>query len=413
MLACYYFLEMKFTVTIKKEDGAQEKRVIDAPTRFAVYAEVEKENATVVSLAEGGGGFALPAWANIQLTSGVKMDERIAFTKNLSAMLAAGLTLSRALSVINRQSGNKGLKLIVSDLEARVKKGDAFNESLASHPHVFSPLFIAMTKAGEESGTLADALKVVARQMDRSFTLQKKIKGAMIYPAIILFAIVVIGVLMMIYVVPTLAATFKELGAQLPAATLAIMSISEFMSSHVILVFITLAASIAAILSFLKTKVGGNIVLAGALRMPVIGTLVRETYSARAARALSSLLSSGVEMLSAISITEEIVGDNRFGKVVNEAATRVKKGDALSAPFIEHPKLYPVFFGEMIAVGEETGQVAGMLAQVAEYYENDVEEGTKDLSTIIEPLLMLFIGAFVGVFAVSMIAPIYSLSSQI
>ncbi|HRH24481.1 MAG TPA: type II secretion system F family protein [Candidatus Paceibacterota bacterium] len=404
---------MKFTVTIKKDDGAEEKRVVEAPTRFAVYADMEKEGATVLALSEGGGGFTMPAWANIQLTSGVKTEERITFTKNLSAMLGAGLTLSRALSVIDRQSANKGLKRIVADLEARVKKGDAFNEALASHPKVFSPLFIAMTKAGEESGTLADALKVVAKQMDRSFTLQKKIKGAMIYPAIILFAIAIIGVLMMVYVVPTLAATFKELGAQLPAATLAIMSISEFMSSHVILVFVILFASIFAVIAFLKTKIGGNIVLAGALHMPVIGTLVRETYSARAARAMSSLLSSGVEMLSAISITEEIVGDNRFGKVVAEASARVKKGDALSAPFIEHPKLYPVFFGEMIAVGEETGQVAGMLAQVAEYYENDVEEGTKDLSTIIEPLLMLFIGAFVGVFAVSMIAPIYSLSSQI
>lgn len=404
---------MKFTVTLKKEDGTQEKRIVEATTRFAVYADMEKEGATVLSLSEGGGGFALPAWAHVQLTSGVKMEERITFTKNLSAMLGAGLTLSRALSVINRQSANKGLKRIVDDLETRVKKGDAFHESLAAHANVFSPLFIAMTKAGEESGTLADALKVVARQMDRSFTLQKKIKGAMIYPCIILFAIAVIGVLMMIYVVPTLSATFKELGAKLPPATLAVMGISDFMSSHVILVFAILIASIAAIISFTRTKFGGNFILGIALHMPVIGTLVRETYSARAARAMSSLLASGVEMLSAISITEEIVGDNVFGKIVADANVRVKKGEPLSAPFIEHPKLYPVFFGEMIAVGEETGQVSGMLSQVAEYYENDVEEGTKDLSTIIEPILMLLIGAFVGVFAVSMIAPIYSLSSQI
>ncbi len=404
---------MKFTVTLKKENGAEEKRVIEAPTRFAVYADMEKEGSTVVSISEGGGGFAVPSWLNIKLTSGIKTEERITFTKNLSAMLAAGLTLSRALSVIERQSGNKGLKEIVTDLEGRVKKGDAFHEALASHAKVFSPLFIAMTKAGEESGTLADALKVVAKQMDRSFTLQKKIKGAMIYPCIILFAVAVIGILMMIYVVPTLSATFKEMGAELPPATLAVIGISDFMSSHVIIVFLGLFASIAAIMWFMRTKFGGNFVLAVALRIPVIGTLVRETYSARAARALSSLLSSGVEMLSAISITEEIVGDNRFGKVVAEAATRVKKGDALSAPFVEHPKLYPVFMGEMIAVGEETGQMANMLAQVAEYYENDVEEGTKDLSTIIEPMLMLLIGAFVGVFAVSMISPIYSLSSQI
>lgn len=404
---------MKYRVTLKKDDGATETRVIDAPTRFAVYTEVEKEGGAVLSLQEGGGGIELPAWANISITSGVKMEERITFTKNLSAMLSAGLTLSRALSVIERQTQNKSLKKIVIDLETRVKKGDAFHEALFAHKAVFNKLFVAMTKAGEESGTLAESLKVVARQMDRSFTLQKKIKGAMIYPSIILFAIVVIGVLMMIYVVPTLSSTFKELGVSLPSSTRAIIAISDYMASHVLVVFAILIASIFAVLMFTRSKIGGNIILAASLYIPVIGTLVRETMSARAARALSSLLSSGVEMLSAIAITEEVVGENPFGKVVQEAGVRVKKGEALSSAFVEHSKLYPVFVGDMMAVGEETGQVAGMLSQVAEYYENDVEEGTKDLSTIIEPVLMLLIGAFVGVFAVSMISPIYSLSSSI
>ena len=405
---------MKFTVTLKKEDGKQEKRVIDAPSRFAVYTQAEKENAMVVALEEGGGGvFTFPSWMNINITSGVGTETRITFTKNLASMLSAGLTLSRALSVIERQSANKQFKTVIRDLEEQVKKGTAFHEALAAHSNIFSKLFISMTKAGEESGTLADSLKVVGRQMERSHTLTKKIKGAMIYPAIIMFAIIVIGILMMVYVVPTLAATFKEIGAELPAATRTIISMSDFMANNVVLVFGCLFASIAALIVFMKTKVGGNIILALALHIPVIGTLVRETYSARVARAMSSLLSSGVEMLSAVAIAEEVVGDNPFGAVVAEAGARVKKGEAFSLAFIEHSKLYPVLVGEMIAVGEETGQVAQMLSQVAEYYEADVEEGTKDLSTIIEPMLMLIVGAGVGVFAVSMISPIYSLSSKI
>lgn len=405
---------MKFTVTLKKEDGTEEKRVMEAPNRFSVYAEVEKEGAIVTAISEGGGGsLPLPSWANLQITSGVKTEEQITFTKNLAAMLSAGLTLSRALSVIERQTANKNLKRIVMDLEEEVKKGTAFHEALGKHENVFSKLFISMTKAGEESGTLADSLRVVAKQMERSFTLSRKIRGAMIYPMIIIFAIIVIGILMMVYVVPTLSTTFKELGVPLPAATQAIINASDFMANNVILVFGLLFAVVAGLFTFLRTKVGGNIVLAIALRIPVIGTLVRETMSARVARSLSSLLSSGVEMLNAIAIAEEVVGDNVFGKVVREAGVRVKAGEALSAAFVEHPKLYPVFMGDMIAVGEETGQVAGMLGQVAEYYENDVEEGTKDLSTIIEPMLMLIVGAGVGVFAVSMISPIYSLSSQI
>jgi type IV pilus assembly protein PilC len=147
--------------------------------------------------------------------------------------------------------------------------------------------------------------------------------------------------------------------------------------------------------------------------MPVVKTLVRETYSARATRSLASLISAGVDMLAAIGIAKEVVGNRTFGAVLDEAQARVRKGEPLSAAFNDHADLYPVFVGDMIAVGEETGNVAGMLGQVADYYETDVEEATKDLSTIIEPLLMLFIGVFVGIFAVSMIAPIYSISSAI
>lgn len=404
---------MKFRAVIKTADGKEEKRAIEAVSRFAVYEQVEKEGAMVVSLAEGGSGFTAPKWMNVQLTSGIKIEEKITFTKNLSAMLTAGLTLSRALSVIERQSSNKNLKKITAELSEAVKKGDSFHDALAKHPAVFTKLFIAMTKAGEESGTLAESLKVVARQMDRSYTLSRKVRGAMIYPAVILFAIIVIGILMMVYVVPTLASTFEELGVELPTATKVIIASSEFMSSNVILVFGLLIAITASFVWFMRTKTGGNLILMASLKIPVIGTLVRETMSARAARAMSSLLSSGVEMLSAIQITEEVVGDNPFGKVVNEAGVRVKKGEAFSEAFTENSKLYPVFMGDMIAVGEETGKVSDMLSQVAEYYEQDVEDGTKDLSTVIEPMLMLVIGAAVGVFAVSMISPIYSLSSSI
>lgn len=403
---------MKFRVTLKREDGTEEKRAIEAPSRFAVYETVEKEGGHVISVEEGG-GLSMPAGLNLQLSSGINAEEKIILTKNLAAMLAAGLTLSRTLSVIVRQSKNKYLKKIVNNLEEEVKKGTSFHEALAKHPKVFSKLFIAMTKAGEESGTLAEALKVVARQMDRAYNLEKKVKGAMIYPSIILMAIVVIGVLMMIYVVPTLSATFASLGVELPAMTKAIISASDFMAANAILTLGLVFAVFAGLFFFFKGKTGSALLLAAALRIPVIGDLVRETMSARAARALSSLLSSGVEMLSAIAIAEEVVGENRFGKVVGEAGVRVKKGESLSVAFAEHSKLYPVFIVDMIAVGEETGKVAEMLGQVAEYYETDVEDRTKDLSTIIEPILMLIIGVAVGIFALSMISPIYSLTEKI
>ena len=403
---------MKFRVLVKKADGSEEKRIMDAESRFALYGIVEKEGSSVVSIEEGE-GLAMPAWANISFGKGIKTETRITFTKNLSAMLTAGLTLSRALNVIERQSANKTLKEIVADLEARIRGGTSFHEALELHPKVFPKLFTAMTKAGEEGGTLSDTLKTVAKQMERSETLTKKVKGAMIYPSIIVAAMVVIGILMLLFVVPTLATTFESLGAALPLPTQIILNMSNYMTHNFIIVFIGLVIIVFGGGWYLRTTQGSAIVLFLAMRMPVIGELVKETFSARAARTLSSLLSSGVEMLTALNITHEVVGENVFGKVVAEAETRVRKGEALSVSFVEHPKLYPIFFADMVSVGEETGKVSDMLSQIADYYETDVEDRTKDLSTIIEPLLMLFIGVFVGVFAIAIIAPIYSLSSSI
>ena len=343
----------------------------------------------------------------------MKRREIIRTAKNLSAMLSAGLSISRALSVVERQSDNKRLKAVATGLSESVKGGASFVDALSAYPKIFSELFIAMTKAGEESGSLAGSLAVVALQMERSEELVRKIRGAMIYPSIVIIAIIIVTILMLIYVVPTLTKTFTDLGVQVPLATRIIVALSDFMVNHVFLVLTIIVTIVVGSIVFARSKKGGNIVTRCALHLPVVGELVRETYAARASRTLSSLLSSGVPVLDALGITKEVVGASVFAKVVEEAEERVRKGETLSSSFAEHPNLYPILMSDMLSVGEETGNVADMLKQVAEFYEGDVAEKTKDLSTIIEPVLMLLIGAVVGVFAVSMIAPIYSLSSAI
>ncbi len=402
---------MKFSVVIRKEGTADETRTIEAPSRFAAYEQVQKEGGTVVGLTESRKSFSLPAWCSITIGSGVKRSEIVRMTKNLSAMLSAGLSLSRALSVIERQSGNKRFKTVAAGLSESIRKGSSFHEALASYPKVFSGLFVAMARAGEESGSLASALSVVGLQMEHSEELAKKIKGAMIYPAIVISAIFIVAVLMLIYVVPILTSTFNELGVQVPLTTRIISAMSNFLVNNLPLVIGAIVVLVAGGIAFFRSKIGNAFTLFCALHLPVINELVRETYAARAARTLSSLLSSGVPVLEALSITEEVVGANVFAKVVAEAEVRVKKGEPLSASFAGHTNLYPILMSEMLAVGEETGEVAPMLKQIAEVYEGDVAEKTKDLSSVIEPVLILIIGTFVGIFAVSMIAPIYSLSS--
>lgn len=403
---------MKFRVVVGKEGGGQETRIVDAPSRFAVYELIQKEGSTVVSLATNS-GFKMPAWLNITIGSGVKRQQVVVMTKNMSAMLSAGLSLSRTLSVIERQSPSKRLKEVAGGLGEAVKKGSSFHEALAAYPNIFSSLFIAMAKAGEESGSLADSLAVVGLQMERSEELNRKIKGAMIYPSIVVTAIVIVGILMLIYVVPTLTKTFTELGVAVPLSTQIIVAMSNFMAANAFGVLVVMVILVGGGYMFVRSKPGSALVLWVALRLPVVGELVRETFTARASRTLSSLLSSGVPVLNALAITREVVQAGSFARVIAEAEARVKKGDPLSSAFSEHTRLYPLLMSDMLAVGEETGKVAEMLKQIAEFYEGDVSEKTKDLSTIIEPVLMLMIGAVVGVFAVSMIAPIYSLSSAI
>src|SRR3989344_2390723 len=246
--------------------------------------------------------FKMPSWLKVTFGSGVKRSAVIRLAKNLSAMLTAGLSLSRALWVIERQSSNTRLKAIAAAMSEAIRQGSSFHEALAAHPKVFSGLFVAMARAGEESGTLADSLGVVALQMERAEELSKKIKGAMIYPAIVISAIVVVAVLMLIYVVPILTSTFAALGVKVPLATRAIVALSTFMSTHVLLVFGGLAALVVGTAAFVRAPQGGALVVAGALHLPVVGELVRETYSARTARTLSSLLSSGVPVLDALTI---------------------------------------------------------------------------------------------------------------
>ena len=406
----------KFTYTGEDSTGNPVTETVEAADRYAVYEIARQEGHTVASIDERS-GFDFSALLNVEkieyYISRVSDDELVITTRNLSSMLVAGLPLSRALSVIERQSTNPRLKGVLASVRDRIEKGDQFNEALADFPKVFSDLYVAMVKAGEESGSLSDSLSTLAIQMEKSTSLKKKIKGAMIYPAIVIVIMIGIGILMMIYVMPSITETFVKLNVDLPATTKALIATSNFMVANTLLVLVGMVAAVMGFIYALGTKYGKLVFHWIIIRLPVIGNLVKETNAARTARTLSSLLHSGVDVIRALSITEEVLQNVYYKPIVAEAAARVEKGTPLSETFIENNKLYPVLVGEMILVGEETGQISQMLSQLATFYENEVENKTKDLSTIIEPLLMVVIGGSVGFFALAMIAPIYSIGDSI
>lgn len=406
----------KFTYTGETKDGEKVSMTVEAEDRYAVY-EIARTNGHIVSSVTEGKTFSIGKLIRLErlnyYLSRVKGDELVMFTRNISSMLVAGLTLTRALSVVERQSDNPKLKATIHEIIDHINKGDQFYEVLKSYPKIFSKLYVSMVRAGEESGGLAESLKTISIQLERSSNLKKKIKGAMVYPAIVLSVMVIIGVLMMVFVIPTISNTFLSLGIDLPLSTRIIIGTSGLLANHGLLVLLGVVALVMGLVSVFRTKYGRRVLHWTLVRLPVIGTLVKETNSAYTARTLSSLLSSGVDVINAIHITEEVLQNVYYKEVAKIAAEKVTKGSPLSEVYIERSDLYPILVGEMIAVGEETGQIGKMLGELAIFYENEVERKTKDLSTIIEPLLMVVIGSGVGFFAMAMIAPIYSVSDSI
>lgn len=406
----------KFTYTGEDKDGKQVEEAVNAPDRFAVYEIARQQGHTVTAVREKS-KLSVRSLVDLEkinyYINRVKQDELIIVTRNLGSMLTAGLSLVRALSVIERQSNNPKLKGIISQIQERINKGDPFYEALKDFPNVFDDLYVAMVRAGEESGGLADSLQTLSLQMERSSELRKKIKGAMIYPAIVLTIMVGIGILMMVYVMPSITETFKSLEVELPMTTQVLIVVSDFMVANLLLVLAGLAAFVLGFIYALRTSWGSRAFSWVVVRLPVIGKIAKEANSARTARTLSSLLKAGVDMLRSLNITEDVLQNHYYKRILKEASADVEKGQVLSETFMRHEKLYPILVGEMIAVGEETGQISEMLEQLAVFYENEVEHKTKDLSTIIEPVMMVVIGGSVGFFALAMIAPIYSISDSI
>jgi type IV pilus assembly protein PilC len=405
---------MKFKFKALKSTGERYGGVLESQNKFTLYNELKAEGNMLVS-AEEISKIRLEKYLYqiLPFLGRVSMAQKIALAKNLSAMTKAGLSLSRALSVIERQTKNANFKIIVEDINLEIKKGKTLSEALKKYPRVFSNLFVFMTKAGEESGGLSEALANVALQMDKTYRLQKKVKGAMIYPAVIISVMLVVGILMFVFVVPGLVETFRELNTDLPATTKFIIFISDFLTGHWFASIIIILAFIISIYLALKTAVGKKTRDYVVIRLPLVSELIKEANAARVARTLSSLLTAGVPVYQSIEITKDMVNNFYYKGVLAEALTVVEKGENISQVFMDNPNFYPTFVGEMMSVGEETGNMASMLLEVALFYENDVEERTKDLSTIIEPVLMVIIGAAVGFFALSMVAPIYSVMDNI
>ncbi len=386
--------------------------ISEAKDKFALYHIIKSDGSTVVMAEEINDKKNTSFLNKIPFLNSVSSHDKIIFANNLSKMLDAGLPITRALSIMERESIGE-LKKVLASLGQSLTKGNTLSEAMNTFPKVFSKLFVSMVRSGEESGNLSQSLKNVAIQMEKSYQLNRKIRGALMYPAIIMLLMIGIGVLMMIYMVPTLTATFTGLGIELPFATRMIISTSNLLVNHFFIIVLTVIAIVFAFVSSINTEKGKRFVDYTILRLPVVSEMVKQINSARTARTMSSLISSGVDIVVATEVTREVLQNSYYKEVLNEVQTAIQKGASVSSVLSKHNKLYPIFVSEMTSVGEETGKIGEMLMNVALFYEEEIDQKTKDMSSVIEPLLMIFIGVSVGLFAIAIISPIYSIGDSI
>ncbi|EKD46432.1 MAG: pilin biogenesis protein [uncultured bacterium] len=343
----------------------------------------------------------------------VPLKEKMVFARNLSIMVASGLTVSRAINNLALQTLNKTFKEILLDIYEEVQGGKSLSEGLAKYPNIFGDLFINMVKVGETAGNLDEVLKIVAVQLEKEHELKSKVKGAMIYPAVILTVMVIIGIIMLTYVLPKLLGVFKDMDAKLPVMTQMIVNLSDMLRNNGLILAIAFGALVIFLQYFLRQEIGKKALSFVAIKIPIFSPIVKQVNCARFARIYSSLLKSGVGSVEALKIISRTLTNYYYQKTILESIEDIQKGVNLSKVLADNQNIFPILVSQIVQVGEETGKTETVLLQLAEFYEDEVDQVTKNMSAIIEPLLMVVIGSAVGFFAVAMLQPMYSLMDNV
>lgn len=397
-----------FHFKAKKITGEETKGDREAKDKFQLAREL-RQNDYILTEVEEEGVKRKKFNFSLKSLTGASRAEKIIFTRNLGVMIAAGLSISRALEVLIRQAQNEKFKKIIRQVLDDLTKGKTLSESMGQYAGVFPPFYIAMLKAGESSGKIDEALKLMADQMQKDQTLLRKVRGAMVYPAIIIVAMIGIAVLMLLYVVPSLISTFGELGIQLPLSTRVVIWLSKSLIANAMVIGIAFAVFLISCVFLFKAKVAKKSIDAFVLKIPIISVLSQKMNAARTARTLSSLISSGVDIIESLEVTTNVLQNAQYKKVLAEAKTEIQKGATIASTFRKAENIYPPMMAEMITVGEESGKLPQMLLDLAVFYEEEVADTTKNLTTIIEPVLMIIIGVVVGFFAIAMMRPMYTM----
>ncbi|MBX4201073.1 type II secretion system F family protein [Candidatus Parcubacteria bacterium] len=393
--------------TARSFDGQAKTGIAQAKDVFSLARSLKSENMLLITAVleeeykKHSFSFVLP-------TLGMSSKEKIMMVRNVWIMFAAGLSLVKIFDILADQAKKPKVKKMFREISGRLTKGEVFSDALARFPKVFGDFFVSMVRIGEESGTLESIFEILSTHMDRDHELRTKIKGALIYPCIILVVMAIMGVVVSTFVLPKFSAFLEGMGVPLPIYTQILIALGNFSQRYW---YVSLISPVVAVYGFflaIKTAAGRLVRDTFLIKTPLLSPFIKKSNAAVVIRSLSSLNSSGISLIRSLEITSATVSNIYFKRALDQAAEKVKKGQKLSLSLKPYKDIFPFGALDMMEVGEETGKTSEILKKLAEFYEGEVIEETKNFSVIIEPLLIVFLGAVVAFFAISIIEPMYS-----
>jgi type IV pilus assembly protein PilC len=394
----------------KTSSGGIKKGVVEAASRDEAVAILRQQGVRPTSVK------SKPKDIEIKipgLRKGVKEAEIVIFTRQFATMIDAGLPLVQCLDILASQTENKNFAKVISAVKQDVEGGSTYADALRKHPNIFSDLYVNMVEAGEVGGILDTILNRLAGYIEKAMKLKKKVKGAMVYPATVVSVAVIVVAIIMIYVIPVFQKMFSGFGGKLPAPTLLVIALSEFLKANILYI---IAGIVAFVIVFSQTykrnqkfKKGVHIAL---LRMPIIGTVIRKVAVAKFTRTLGTLISSGVPILDGMEIVARTANNKVIEEAVMKTRTSIQEGKTIAEPLSE-TNVFPPMVVQMIGVGEQTGALDAMLSKIADFYDEEVDNAVAALTSMLEPLMMVFLGGTVGFLVVSMYLPVFRMADMI
>jgi type IV pilus assembly protein PilC len=396
-----------FTYTARALNGDLRTATIDAPSRDEVVAQLRRQRLNVVKIDEAAQA------ANKKKSGGkISMRDIVIFTRQFSTMINAGLPLVQALDILAKQSENKALKDVTRAIVFDVESGHTVADALRKHPKAFSDLYVNMVAAGEAGGILDTILMRLATFMEKNDALIRKVKGAMIYPGVITGVAAAAIIILLVFVIPTFEKMFASVGMALPLPTRVVIGMSRFLQGYWWAVIIALVAIVLAVKKYYGTPDGKLAIDRMLLKMPVLGDVLRKSAVSRFTRTLGTLIGSGVSILDGLEITAKTAGNRVIQDAIMESRASIAGGETISAP-LQKSQVFPPMVISMIAVGEQTGGLDEMLSKIADFYDEEVDAAVSALLSMMEPIMIVFLGVVVGGMVVAMYLPIFDMINAV